>query len=274
MAVTVERYASRSKTPKTAERSYWIRGAADEDAALTALMGAAPGTIGTLVIVPDDCRVEEEAEEGGGYIYRGTAVYKHEDEVPPEPGEWTVSVDISGQSTRIYQARSHVADYAPAGVTAPNFKGAINVADGVVQGADVIVPFVNYTINTRFPTEDIDDAWVRTVSAIVGSQNASTYHGFAAGELLLTRISANQRGDGFTDVSFGFGFSANESSIVITGVNASNAAANITVTSKRGWDYLWVRYEDRTIGTYTIKQPVSAHVEQVYKDMSFSALGI
>jgi len=50
----------------------------------------------------------------------------------------------------------------------------------------------------------------------------------------------------------------------------------ISGISKKGWEYLWVRYADaEDTGSNTlVKQPVAAYVEKVYEDGNFAALGI
>ena len=46
--------------------------------------------------------------------------------------------------------------------------------------------------------------------------------------------------------------------------------------NKKGWEYLWVRYEDEedTDANALVKRPVAAYIEKVYRDGNFSALGI
>jgi hypothetical protein len=48
------------------------------------------------------------------------------------------------------------------------------------------------------------------------------------------------------------------------------------VASKKGWEYLWVRYADEEdAGSSTlVKKPVAAYVERVYEEGNFAALGI
>jgi hypothetical protein len=44
--------------------------------------------------------------------------------------------------------------------------------------------------------------------------------------------------------------------------------------SKKGHEYLWVRYESASESNQLIKKPKFAYVNKVYKDGNFSALGI
>lgn len=51
---------------------------------------------------------------------------------------------------------------------------------------------------------------------------------------------------------------------------------NITGISKKGWEYLWVRYvdaEDAAAKAF-VKKPQAVYVERVYEEGDFSGLGI
>jgi hypothetical protein len=52
------------------------------------------------------------------------------------------------------------------------------------------------------------------------------------------------------------------------------AVGPITGITKRGWDYLWVRYADAEDQNVLVKQPIAAYVERVYQDGNFVLLGI
>lgn len=271
-----ERAAARELGGTSAKREYYITGAGGEQDARLALLAYAPSSLPSGVLslerVDNDCTVEEMPWDG---LFMGTANYKTSESQPTKPNTFTISVEVAGQSSRLTQAYKHIGEYAPSGKTARKFKGAIGVtSDGAIEGAEVIVPAISYVVNLTVPSSQVDDDYVRGVATIVGSQNKKAFHGYKAGELLLTRVSGSQRGDGNTDLSFSFSVSLNETSLVITGNDG-----DITIPNKRGWDYLWVFYDDRTITDgslkYTARVPISAHLEQVYKDGDFAKyLGI
>ena len=50
---------------------------------------------------------------------------------------------------------------------------------------------------------------------------------------------------------------------------------DITGIAKKGWDYLWIRYEDsdNLAAKSLIKKPASVHVEQVYDTGNLSLIG-
>ncbi|MBC7326197.1 MAG: hypothetical protein H5T99_12950, partial [Moorella sp. (in: Bacteria)] len=68
-------------------------------------------------------------------------------------------------------------------------------------------------------------------------------------------------------ITFKFAASPNKTNITI---------GDITGIAKKGWEYLWVLYEDAedTNAQRLVKRPVAAFVEQVYPYGDFSQLGI
>jgi len=50
----------------------------------------------------------------------------------------------------------------------------------------------------------------------------------------------------------------------------------ITVSSKKGWEYMWVRYADAedAAANAIVKKPVAVYLEKVYEDGGFAGLGI
>ena len=50
----------------------------------------------------------------------------------------------------------------------------------------------------------------------------------------------------------------------------------ISGISKKGWEYLWVRYADQedTTAKALVKRPIAAYVERVYESGNFAALGL
>jgi hypothetical protein len=49
---------------------------------------------------------------------------------------------------------------------------------------------------------------------------------------------------------------------------------DITIASKLGWEYLWIRYEDRVDANAKkiVKVPIAAYVEKVYYENALSGL--
>lgn len=94
-----------------------------------------------------------------------------------------------------------------------------------------------------------------------------SFKGLAAGECLFLGAAGSKRGDEDWEITFRFAGSPN-----VTGLSVGP----ITGISKKGWEYLWVRYADveDDNAKALVKRPVAAYVEQVYDAGNFGALGI
>ncbi len=97
--------------------------------------------------------------------------------------------------------------------------------------------------------------------------NSGPFRGFAAGEVLFLGASGTKRGGGDWEITFRFAASRNRTNLTI---------GDITGISKKGWEYLWVRYADAEDANAKalIKKPVAVYVEKVYEEGDFGALGI
>lgn len=270
MATVKERYAARRQSGRGAEREFIIRQTTDDNDARNAMFASADCPLTVVVGGTDFVRIDVECgvEELGDGIWVGNAVWKSPwDGIQPS-GSFTLAFDISGQSQKITASRSTTNSYVAAGKVKPNFKQAINVGqDGTIDGTEILVPFFTYTMTRTFRQEDVDQAYVLILAQIVGSVNNATYQGFSIGELLLTRVSGQQRSDNNWDITFSFAVSRNATGLVI---------GDITGIVKAGWDYLWVYYEETHDATTnrSHKIPVAAYVERVYLFTNYDLLDI
>ena len=91
------------------------------------------------------------------------------------------------------------------------------------------------------------------------------FKGLAAGECLFLGAAGSKRGLGDWEITFRFAGSPN-----VTGL----AVGPISGISKKGWEYLWVRYKTEQ-GNNTLKQvPAQVNVEQVIETYEFANLGL
>jgi hypothetical protein len=97
--------------------------------------------------------------------------------------------------------------------------------------------------------------------------NNAAFKGFAAGEVLFLGASGSKRGEEDWEITFRFAASPNRANFQV---------GPITVASKKGWKYLWVRYADAEDATakVLVKRSVAAYVEKVYPEGNFAGLGI
>lgn len=285
-AAVAELVGRRRNDGQQATREFKITGVTDDDAARTAMLAdaACPTTVSiggvTFERSLKGCGVDEDytfsADGGltvanGIWVGRATWAAPGGNEFEQPAGSFQLSFDITGQSTRVTHARAHINRYSRASTddVTPDYKGAINVQeDDSVEGTDILVPYFSYTLTKTFSNATIAGGWVLNTARIVGSVNLATFHGFAAGELLLYRVSGQQRADGNWDVTFGFAVSFNETSLSV--------GDEITGIVKDGWDYLWVYYgkRDDTVTNQTHKRPVGAYVERLYRRTAYATLAI
>jgi hypothetical protein len=149
--------------------------------------------------------------------------------------------------------------------TAPDFKGAIGVSGGSVQGVDITVPVYNWSETHRLSAATVTTAYRSTLFGLTGKVNDATWREFAAGEVLFLGASGSRRGEDEWEITFKFAASPKRSGIQV---------GDIGGIEKGGWEYLWVYYEDDISNNRLLKKPTAVFVEQVYYSGSFSSLGI
>ena len=263
MPVTVEeKWDSRETTlgeSSSVDLRYLIRGTDDDVLAHQSLLAAAPVLYGGLV--RQSSHIERIAEDA----WEGSVRYGLLE--PPETGDSTFSFDTGGGTQHVTQSLATVARYAAPGQTAPNFQGAIGVTPDSVEGVDVTVPVYNVSETHYSATPLVTAAYKATLFYLTGTVNNAPFRGFAAGEVLFLGASGSKRGQDDWEITYRFAASPNVTSL---------AVGSITGIAKRGWDYLWVRYEDAedTAAKALVKRPIAAYVEQVYPYGNFAGLSI
>lgn len=243
---------------------YIATGSDDVDAITTAVLAVAPATIGPLV------RRTFPATEIAPSVWEVEAQYvtPNSRNTPPATSDDASTFEISSETQRITQALSTSADYAPSGVTPPDFMGSINVTADGVEGVDIIVPQYSFTETRYMEDADVTSGFKAVVFSRSGKVNSDTFRGFAAGEVRFDGVSGSRRGRAATDlweITYRFTCSPNATGLIIGAITGIN---------KMGWEYLWVRYEDfeDTDAKRVVKRAASAHVVQVYPTITFAEL--
>ena len=201
----------------------------------------------------------------GPLVWEGTVRYGERKR--PETGESSFSFDTGGGTQHVTQSLQTINRYAPSGKTAPDFKGAIGVNGDNVEGVDITVPVYSFSETHYLAAELVTTAYKNTLFTLTGRVNVAAFRGFAAGEVLFLGASGAKRGEEDWEITFRFAASPNANYLVV---------GDITGISKKGWEYLWVRYQDveDTAAKTIVKRPLAAYVERVYRDGDFSLLGI
>jgi hypothetical protein len=64
--------------------------------------------------------------------------------------------------------------------------------------------------------------------------------------------------------TFNFAANPNETNLTIGGIGG---------IAKRGWEYLWVEYDDEVSSNRMVKKVKAVHIEKVYRTFNFNLLG-
>jgi hypothetical protein len=263
----VEKFESRQVTTgnnPTVELRYAVRGTNDDVQARAALADQAPTLYdpwgGGLLFLPRDTI---SIQPVGNDLWEGVVRYGT---VPQTDGN-VFAFDTGGGTQHITQSLQTIGTHAPPGKTAPDFKGAIGVTADSVEGVDIAVPVYHFTETHYLPDVSVTQAYKATLFNLTGKVNNAAFRGFAAGECLFLGAAGAKRGSGDWEITFRFAVSPNMTNLTV---------GDITGISKKGWEYLWVRYADAedTAAKALVKRPIAAYVEKVYGYGDFGLLGI
>jgi hypothetical protein len=183
-----------------------------------------------------------------------------------DPLKRSRSFDTTGGTRHMTQAFGE----SRFGTGAVDQKMAIGVDSNGVNGVDVVVPQLQWQESYDVPNSYVTSSWIRGVAGVTGTTNSSAFRGFEAGEVLFVGCTGSQEWDdqkGRGPWSLAFRFVAEKN---VTG----QTIGDITGVSKRGHEYLWVRYEDAVDTNVLLKKPKAVYVNKVYRESDFSALGI
>jgi len=265
-----EKFDSRRLTKgqnPSAELAFIVLGTDDAIAARDALEDGSDETFAGLP------RQSISVEPIGPELWDGTVRYGQSSGGGVTPGgEAVYSFDTGGGTQHITQSRATVHRYPAPGVgAAPDFKGAVGVSADGVEGVDITVPVFNFTETHYKPDDDITGPYKGILFNLTGKVNSDSFKGFAPGEVLFLGASGSKRTqlgeDADWEITYRFAASPNVSGLAIGPING---------ISKKGWEYLWVRYADQedTAAKAIVKRPIAAYIERVYDDGGFAALDL
>jgi len=277
MPITItERDGSRSFSTNSAgftsqEMRYIIRGSASEAEVMAELLDTAPQTLNSLNRQSTDVEpLYVDESDADTAIWEGVVKYGPGQRIiwpQRQTGESTFSFDTTGGSQHITQSLAAVARHAPPGKSAPDCKGAIGVTQNSVEGCDITVPVYSFSETHYLANAAVTDACKAAIFALTGKTNSSAFRGLAAGEVLFLGATGSKRGDEDWEIQFRFAASPNRANFTV---------GDITVPAKKGWEYMWVRYEDEedAVAKRLVKRPTAVYIEKVYEAGDFAGLGI
>jgi len=186
------------------------------------------------------------------------------------------SFDTTGGTQHMTQAYSETA-FGMIGQTPPYQSMAIGVDSNGVNGVDVVVPQLQWQETYDVPSSYISTTYIRGLATVTGTTNASSFRGFLAGEVLFLGCTGSQEWDdqkGLGPWSLSYRFIASPNATGSSGSAPTITIGSILGISKKGHEYLWVRYEDAIDSNTLLKKPKHVYVNRVYRESEFSLLGI
>ena len=249
-----------SEQGKSVSRTYIVSGTDDASAANDAVAAGAPGTLyGAALKTIRSTRI-------GHNEWASEVTYTTKES--RSVGDIKVSFDTTGGTQHVRQSLA-TTGYHGSGTFdfTPDFKGAIGVTKNGVDGVDIVVPSLSRQETHYFAVADVDDTYINAIADLTGKVNNATFRGRAAGEVLFLGASGQNIDSEKAEITFRFGISPNATGLSI---------GDITGIAKKGWEYLWVRYEDHVdeSNEALVKRAVNVYVERVYDNGDFSLLGI
>lgn len=281
MAYSIELVASRrgkssSDASTEIELQYQTRGALAMDAAVTQILADAPLTytdpVNGITLVRDQLYWEPLGREmDGTYPYSMRVMYvdpsRQDERRLLDTGEYKMSFDTTGGTAKFTTSKETVATFVrpDAAVGSYDFGQAINVSGNEVQGIDVVIPAMKFTVSYRQPKATITDAYIKILEDLTGTVNSGTFYGRAAGEVLFLGASGSQGTASDPQIDYHFLRSRN-----ITG----QTIGEIVNVAKKGHEVLWCVFADEAADEWIVKSPLAVKIERVYDLVSFAGLGI
>ncbi|PHR99578.1 MAG: hypothetical protein COA78_24735 [Blastopirellula sp.] len=244
---------------------YFVTGSTDISAVKSLFYATAPATHEGLVFG------NLQHASLGADIWKLTGNYidpqKKEEDEDRSVGESIFSWDTTGNTQHISvskETKQRVASsltHEPV----PNFLKAIGVNDDRVEGVDVVVPGLKYSVSHTLAQASVTLAYIRTLRDLTGTTNAAAFHGFAIGEMLFLGSTGQESSAGDIDGRFDF----------LIGENLTNHDIGfVDPINKKAHDYLWYHFEpeEDTTAKSLIRRPTSVHIERVTEPGDFSLL--
>ena len=201
-------------------------------------------------------------------LYAGEATWRFDASYSfePAPGQYTVNMDSTGGTIKVTEAFNQLRYDAP-GELGADYGTAINVdKDGNPQGVDRVIPALKLIINAKLSPGIATDpiAYSAVVASLTGYTNDLPYLGFAAGELLFLGGTGEIIGENPL-LAYTFAASPNLSNFDV---------GPITVTSKKGHDYIWLSYQTVKSNNRNAEVALAAYVAEIYGPGDLTGLGI
>lgn len=168
------------------------------------------------------------------------------------------------------------ADVAPGGNGVPNFNGAIGVNDDKVEGCDIEIGKVEFSITKKWPQGILPAVYFVTLAdmtdrtVVNGAPFTFAWMGqtltFATGSLRFRGAPIQWSSQGEISITYHFAYQR-----PILASDQFKVAGSGVIT-KEGWQYLWVRYLATPQNGRVVMIPKSVHINKVYPYDEFGKL--
>lgn len=189
--------------------------------------------------------------------------------LPPPPAAdqpfGGISFTTLGGTLHVTQSLATIQSVAAAGGAVPDTKRAIGVHgdSDQIDGTDITVPKLEITLKKKFAFVTL--AYMQVLRDLTGSVADAKFARFEHGEVLFMGATGDDQGQG-AEVSFTFAISKNEANV--------DVGNGMTITAKKGWEYIWASYSPAVNNNALTRQPIYAFLEKVYREEDFRKLGI
>lgn len=236
--------------------------------AINAVLAAAPAFFGGLR--KEKVSDWREVTVGpAGYTFEVTVRYSTA-ELTGETGESSFSFKTSGGTQKITHSITNVHGYHVNVLGDQSdlnlYRGAIGATSEGVEGCDIVVAIYEFE-ETHWLTDEQVAKLKKNIVRLTSTTNNAKFKDLEIGECLFLGCDGSKQGDNKWQVTFYFAGSPNRTGITI---------GSITGIEKKGWEYLWVRYEAEADEQQKklVMRPVFVGIEQVYYEGNFQFLGI
>ena len=253
---------------KSVEIRYIVFEAADEDTALTAVLGVAAKELNDLPL--DSIEIDERC---GDQTFKINALYKTEDisssgggDDDDDDEDPTISFDCGGGSKHLLYSlaqKKAFGDKDPGGAIGWNGKTG---DDCEITGVDIPTAQLRETYTVQMRVSKLSTSYKKKVAALVGKVNSGTFKGWSAGEVMFLGMSYStpaKKAKKVT-VTFNFAIQPNESKVKVGGKSVS----------KKGFEYVWAISKTVANNGTPKMQVEGIYVDQVCEYASFSSLGL
>lgn len=170
----------------------------------------------------------------------------------------------AGGTVHVTQSLKTTNAIAAAGVTLPATGRAIGVTRDSVEGCDKVIPVQEFSREVRRTRVNLK--YYNALVNLTGTVNKAPFYTAAAGEALYMGAEGKFASKDGWVITHKWSVIKNEKNYTVSD--------GLSVPLKKGWEYLWVMYQDIHIFGYKVKKAIGVFTEQIYKETDFALLEI